>query len=214
MTFLVYMWMCLTFIWGADLPTGQRGAGFWLVSDGTLSRITARGPSAEEYFDYLLNHSLSSIFQSIFSFDWTRITNPAEKPRSLGSVDALSLNVEEESLVALKVGAGAALLAVLPRVPHHLPVGVNLVRTVMDKILRQCNCSSNFWVALQRLVTRLWKLVTSPQLRTKQHRFLIQRWCTCCRSLPVKDGPDVFWLSWLSVANKFHKSFGWKHVTS
>lgn len=54
------------------------------------------------------------------------LRNPAEKPRSLGSVDALSLDVEEESLVALKVGARATFLAVLPRVPHHLPVLVNL----------------------------------------------------------------------------------------
>ena len=77
-----------------------------------------------------------------------------------------------------------------------------------------CTKYNYFWVSFQRFVTRKWKLVISPQLRTKQHHFLIQRWCTCCRSLPVKDGPDVFWFSWLSVANKFHKSFGWKHVTS
>jgi len=44
----------------------------------------------------------------------------------LGSVDALPLNVEEESLIALKVGARAPLFAVLPSVPHHLTVLVNL----------------------------------------------------------------------------------------
>ena len=58
-----------TFIWGADLPTGQRGAGFWLVSDGTLSRITARDPSAknlhELYFDLAI---LSRCYQFCWRF--------------------------------------------------------------------------------------------------------------------------------------------------
>ena len=102
-------------------------------------------------------------------------TNSAEKPRSLGSVDALPLNVEEESLVALKVGAGAALLAVLPRVPHHLPVRVNLVKGV-----QRCYLYAN----------ERWMI--SPRLRTKRHRFRIQRWCTCCGSLPVKNGPEIY----------------------
>ena len=40
----------------------------------------------------------------------------------MGSVDALALDVEEEALVALEVGARAALLAVLPAVlPAALP---------------------------------------------------------------------------------------------
>ena len=68
----------------------------------------------------------------------------------MGSVDALALDVEEEALVALEVGARAALLAVLPRVPHHLPVGINLVRMVMDKIGLQWNY---FNFAFQRLGT-------------------------------------------------------------
>ena len=89
--------------------------------------MTARGPSADQNLHYLLNQSL---FQKYFHI-LKRSTNSAEKPRSLGSVDALSLDVEEESLVALEVGAGATLLTVLPRVPHHLPVGVNLVKATM-----------------------------------------------------------------------------------
>jgi len=54
------------------------------------------------------------------------LRDPAKKARSLGSVDALSLNVEEESLIALKIGARAALFAVLPSVPNNLTVLVNL----------------------------------------------------------------------------------------
>ena len=49
----------------------------------------------------------------------------------MGSVDALALDVEEEALVALEVGARAALLAVLPRVPHHLAGLVDLDIVVM-----------------------------------------------------------------------------------
>ena len=66
------------------------------------------------------------------------ITNPAKKPRSLGSINTLSLDVEEESLVALKVGARATFLAVLPRVPHNLPVLVDLVREIIG-------CQWNFF---------------------------------------------------------------------
>ena len=49
----------------------------------------------------------------------------------MGSVDALALDVEEEALVALEVGARAALLAVLPRVPHHLAGLVHLGNVVV-----------------------------------------------------------------------------------
>ena len=118
-----------TFIWGADLPTGQRGAGFWLVSDGTLSRITARDPSAKSHMNYNL----------IWLF-WAGVTNSADDSWSLGSVDALALDVEEEALVALEVGARAALLAVLPRVPHHLAGLVHLGNVVMGGLQGLSRC--------------------------------------------------------------------------
>ena len=159
-------------------------------SKGTLRWEIIRLSSESEFF-------LCPSFQ-------TRLTNSAEKPRSLCSVDALALNVEEESLVALKVGAGAALLAVLPRVPHHLPVRVNLVKCV-----QRCYLYANE------------QLMILPQLRTKRHRFRIQRWCTCCGSLPVKNGPEMYFdllqkMTWSPQMseNKFHESFGLKDVTS
>ena len=101
------------------MPTGQRGAGFWLVSDGTLSRITARDPSAKKSYELQFDLAILSV------------TNSADDSWSLGSVDALALDVEEEALVALEVGARATLLAVLPRVPHHLAGLVDLGNVVM-----------------------------------------------------------------------------------
>jgi len=64
------------------------------------------------------------------------LRDSAEKTRSLGSVDTLSLDVEEETLVALEVGAGAAFLTILPSVPHNLARLVNLSCAPSSTIFR------------------------------------------------------------------------------
>ena len=72
---------------------------------------------------------------------WAGVTNSADDSWSLGSVDALALDVEEEALVALEVGARAPLLAVLPRVPHHLAGFVDLGNVVV----RGCRGCQGAW---------------------------------------------------------------------
>ena len=52
------------------------------------------------------------------------------------------------------------------------------------------------------------KLTISPQLHTKRHRFLILRWCTCCRLLPDKDGFRRWHSS--SLETSFTNLLAWK----
>ena len=54
------------------------------------------------------------------------LTGPSHEPRGGCAIDTLSVDVEEEALVTLEGRAGAALLAVLPCVPHHLAGIVHL----------------------------------------------------------------------------------------
>ena len=115
---------------------------------------------------------------------WAGVTNSADDSWSLGSVDALALDVEEEALVALEVGARAALLAVLPRVPHHLAGLVHLGNVVMGGLQGLSRCLRSSTINMVNFVV---KLSIVPQLRTRRRRFLIQRWCTCCKSLPENN---------------------------
>ena len=83
----------------------------------------------------------SHMYYNLIWLFWAGVTNSADDSWSLGSVDALALDVEEEALVALEVGARAALLAVLPRVPHHLAGLVDLG----NEVVRGCSGCQGAW---------------------------------------------------------------------
>ena len=61
------------------------------------------------------------------------------------------------------------------------PVSSTWLKMIKDKISSRVH-----FKGLQQCCLKCRRQI-SPQLRTKQRHFLIQHWCTCCRSRPVKD---------------------------
>ena len=127
---------------------------------------------------YLLNRSLLSCFENVLPIllrrpgAWVPLTHSPsmlKRKPSLHSKSVPGQPSSQSSQVFLTTS----------------PVSSTWSKMIKDKISSRVH-----FKGLQQCCLKCRHQI-SPQLHTKQRHFQIQRWCTCCRSLPVRDGQEM-----------------------